>query len=74
MVIWRERGAIDLHMVELIPLSPHHFCISEVQNGLSFRYQLTQVVLGKMLSNVVIVVVAAAAAAAAMQLSGVVVK
>jgi len=26
MVIWLDRGANDLHMVQLMPLPPHHLC------------------------------------------------
>ena len=47
MVICLERGANDLHMVQLMPLPPHHFCFSKTQNGLSFWYRPTQVVLEK---------------------------
>ena len=31
----------EQHMVQLIPLPPHHLCFSKIQNGLSFWYQLT---------------------------------
>ena len=31
MVIGLERGANDLHMVQLIPLSPHHLCSNKIQ-------------------------------------------
>ena len=34
-------------MVQLMPLSAYHLCCSKIQNGLSFWYQLTQVVLEK---------------------------
>ena len=47
MVIRLERGANDLRMVQLMPLSLHHLCFSKIQNGLSFWYRLTQVVLEK---------------------------
>jgi len=47
MVICLERSANDLHMVQLMPLSPHHLCFSKIQNGLSFWYWPTQVVLEK---------------------------
>ena len=47
MVICLERSANDLHMVRLMPLPPHHLCFSKIQNGLSFWYQPTQVVLEK---------------------------
>ena len=40
-----ERSANDLHMVQLILLPPHHPCSSKIQNGLSFWYRPTQVVL-----------------------------
>ena len=36
-----------LHMVQLMPLPPHHLCFSKIQNGLSFWYRPTQVVLEK---------------------------
>jgi len=42
-----ERGANDLHMVQLMPLPPHHLLPSKIQNGLPFWCQLTQVVLEK---------------------------
>ena len=45
MVICLERGADDLHMVQLIPLLPNPLYFSKTQNGLSFWCQLTQVVL-----------------------------
>ena len=39
MVICLERSANDLHMVQLMPLPPHHLCFSKIQNhGLSFWY------------------------------------
>ena len=44
MVICLERSANDLHMVQLMPLPPHHLCFSTIQNGLSFWYRPTQVV------------------------------
>ena len=47
MVICLERGANDLHMVQLMPLPPDHLCFSKIQNGLSFWYRLTWVVLEK---------------------------
>ena len=47
MVICLERSANDLHMVQLMPLPPHHLCYSKIQNGLSFWYRPTQVVLEK---------------------------
>jgi len=30
MVICLERGANDLHMVQLMPLPPHHLCFSKI--------------------------------------------
>jgi len=36
-----KRSANGLHMVQLMPLPPHHVCFSEIQNGLSFWYRLT---------------------------------
>ena len=47
MVICLEQSANDLHMVQLMPLPPHHLCFSKIQNGLSFWYWPTQVVLEK---------------------------
>ena len=51
MKCWRgyllERSANRLHMVQLMPLPPHHVCFSKIQNGLSFWYQPTLVVLEK---------------------------
>ena len=47
MVVCLERGAIDLHMVQLVPLPPHHVGFSKIQSGLSFWYRPTQVVLEK---------------------------
>ena len=43
MVIRPERDAVDLHMVQLMPLSPRQ----KIENGLSFWYRPTQVVLEK---------------------------
>ena len=58
MVICLERGANDLHMVQLMPLPPHHlFCFSKIQNGLSFWYRPTQVVLEKRPLNVCVLCV-----------------
>ena len=39
-----EWSASSLHMVQLMPLPPHHVCFSKNQNGLSFWYRLTWVV------------------------------
>ena len=36
MVICLERGANDLHMVQLMPLPPIISCSSKIQNGLPF--------------------------------------
>ena len=47
MVICLERGANDLHMVQLMPLPPRHLLLHKIQNGLSFWYRPTQVVLEK---------------------------
>ena len=47
MVICLERSANDLHMVRLMPVPSHHLYLSKIQNGLSFWYQPTQVVLEK---------------------------
>ena len=42
MRCWRgyllEQSANSLHMVQLMPLPPHHVCFSKIQNGLSFWY------------------------------------
>ena len=57
MGFYLEQGADDLHMVQVMPLPPHHFCFSNIQNHLSFWYQLTQIVL-KRRSNEFVVVVA----------------
>ena len=49
MRCWRgyllEPSAYSLHMVQLVPLPPHHLGFSKVPNGLSFWYRLTRVVL-----------------------------
>jgi len=45
MVVCLERGANDLHMVQLMPLQPVISCFSKIQNGVSFWYRPTQVVL-----------------------------
>ena len=47
MVFCLEQSANDLHMVQLMPLTPHHLCLSKIQYGLSFWYRPTQVVLEK---------------------------
>ena len=47
MVICLERSANDLHMVWLMPLPSRRLCFSKIQNGLSFWYRPTQVVLEK---------------------------
>ena len=36
MVICLERGANDLHMVQLKPLPPHRLCFIKIQNGFTF--------------------------------------
>ena len=36
MIIYLERGANDLHMVQPMPLPPHRLCFSKIQNGLTF--------------------------------------
>jgi len=33
----------EVHMVQLMPLQPHHLCFSKIQNGLSFWYWLIRV-------------------------------
>jgi len=58
MVICLERGANDLHMVQLMPLPPHHLLLySKIKNGLPFWCRLTQVVLEKRPLNTCSVVV-----------------
>ena len=47
MVICAEQGANDLHMVQLMPLPPHHLLILKIQSGLPFWCRLIQVVLEK---------------------------
>ena len=49
VLAWLSSGASAnrLHMVQLMPLPPHHVCFSKIQNGLSFWYRLTWVVLDK---------------------------
>jgi len=44
VVICLEEDANDLHVVQLMPLPPHHH---RIQNGLLFWCRLTQVVLEK---------------------------
>jgi len=44
-----EWSANNLHIVQLMSLPSHHLCFSKTQNGLSFWYQLTWVVLHKWL-------------------------
>jgi len=52
VVVCVERGANDLHIVQLMPLPPHHlFWSSKISNGLPFWCRLTQIVLEKRLSN-----------------------
>jgi len=47
MVIWLERGANDLHMVQLMPLPPIISYFIKIQNDLPFWCWLTEVVLEK---------------------------
>ena len=47
MVMCLERGANDLHIVQLMPLPPHHLCFRKIQNDLSFWYRPTCVILEK---------------------------
>jgi len=53
VLVWfcLEQGAYYLHMVQLMPLPPHHHpiisCFIKFQNGLPFWCQLTQAVLEK---------------------------
>ena len=41
MVIYLERGANDLHMVQQMPLPLHHHCFTKIENGLSFLPSLS---------------------------------
>jgi len=52
VVISLERGANDLHMVQLMPLPPIISCFSKIQNGLPFWCWLIQIVLEKRPLNV----------------------
>jgi len=54
MAICVKQGANDLHMVQLMPLPPHHLCFRKSWNGLSLWYQLTQVVQEKVVKRVVL--------------------
>ena len=47
MVICLQRGANNLHMVQLMPLPPHHLLLHQNPEWLSFWYRPTQVVLEK---------------------------
>jgi len=50
MVICLGRGAnnMDIYaMVQLLLLPPHHLCFRKIQNGLTFCYRTTRVVLEK---------------------------
>jgi len=51
MVMCLERGANDLHMVQLMPLPPIISCFIKIQNRLPFWCWLTQLVLEKMPLN-----------------------
>jgi len=58
VVVWLERGASYLRMVQLMPHCHRIIsCSSKLQNGLPFRCRLTQVVLEKRPLNGVVVVV-----------------
>ena len=57
MAICLERGADDLHMVQLMPLPPNHLCFSKIQNSLSFWYRPTQVVLEKRLLDKIMLLI-----------------
>ena len=39
MVICLEQGANDLHIVQLMPLVPHHLLLIKIQNDLNFLVQ-----------------------------------
>jgi len=54
MVICLEQDASDWYMVQLMPLPPHHLCFNKIQNGLTFWYRLTQVVLEKAIKRVLL--------------------
>jgi len=47
MVVCLKRDANDLHIVQLMPLPPHHLLLFKIQNGLPFWCRLSQVVLEK---------------------------
>jgi len=36
MIISMEQGANDLHVVQLMPLPPHHLCFIKIQTGVTF--------------------------------------
>jgi len=57
MVVWLERGANYLHMVQLMTLPPTMFCFSKIQNGLPFWCWLSQAVLEKSRETDVVVVI-----------------
>jgi len=44
VVICPERTANDLHIVQLMPLPPHHLLLLKIQNGLLLWCLLTQIV------------------------------
>ena len=56
MIISLEQSANSLHMVQLMPLPPHHVFFSKIHNGFSFWYRLTRVVPDKGRKTVVVVV------------------
>ena len=47
MVIFLERSANNLHMIQLMSLPPIISCFIKIQNGSAFLYWLPQVVLEK---------------------------
>jgi len=51
MVICLERGANDLHMVQLMPLPSHHLLLQKNPEWRTFWCRLTELVLEKRLLN-----------------------
>jgi len=51
MVVWQEQGANDLHIVQRMPLPPHHFLLQYIPEWFTFP---VQVVLEKAVIRIVI--------------------
>jgi len=51
MFICVEQGANDLHMVQLMPLPPHHLLLQQNPEWFTILVRVTQVVLEKRLLN-----------------------